>query len=86
MTANDNKSYLDYLIKSVDEYSNTYHCSIDKNLLMLIILLWLKKLSRVIKLLNLKLVIGAELLIAVIFLAKRIVKIGDKKYLWLIQF
>ena len=25
MTANDNKSYLNYLIKLVDQYNNTYH-------------------------------------------------------------
>ena len=43
MTANDSKSYLAYLNKLVDQYNNTYHHSINKNLLMLIILLWLKK-------------------------------------------
>ena len=30
MTANDNKSCLPYLNKSVDQYSNTYHHSINK--------------------------------------------------------
>ena len=30
MTANDNKSYLDYLIKLVYEYNITYHRSIGK--------------------------------------------------------
>ena len=30
MTANDSKSYLGYLNKLVDQYNNTYHCSIDK--------------------------------------------------------
>ena len=30
MTANDNKSYLPYLNKLVDQYSNTYHHSINK--------------------------------------------------------
>ena len=30
MTANDNKSYLTYLNKLVDQYSNTYHHSINK--------------------------------------------------------
>ena len=40
MTANDCKSCLSYLSKLVDQYNNTYHHSIDKkNLLMLIILL-----------------------------------------------
>ena len=33
------KSYLPYLNKLVDQYNNTYHHSIKKNLLMLIILL-----------------------------------------------
>ena len=45
----------------VDEYSNTYHNSIDKNLLKLIILLCLKKIETNSKSLNLKLVIEAEL-------------------------
>ena len=31
MTANDSKSYPGYLNKLVDEYNNTYHCSIGKN-------------------------------------------------------
>ena len=30
MTANDSKSYLGYLNKLVDQYNNTYHCSIGK--------------------------------------------------------
>ena len=30
MTANDSKSYLDYLNKLVDQYNNTHHRSIDK--------------------------------------------------------
>ena len=30
MTANDNKSYLNYLIKLVDQYNNTYHHFIDR--------------------------------------------------------
>ena len=30
MTANDNKSYLSYLNKLVDQYNNTYHPSINK--------------------------------------------------------
>ena len=30
MTADDSKSYLDYLNKLIDQYNNTYHCSIDK--------------------------------------------------------
>ena len=30
MTTNNGKSYLGYLNKLVDEYNNTYHCSISK--------------------------------------------------------
>ena len=30
MTANDNKSHLGYFNKLVDQYSNTYHDSINK--------------------------------------------------------
>ena len=30
MTANNKKSYLDFLNKFVDKYNNTYHHSIDK--------------------------------------------------------
>ena len=30
MTTNDNKSYLPYLNELVDQYSNTYHHSINK--------------------------------------------------------
>ena len=30
MTANDNKSYLHYLNKLVDQYNNTYHLPIKK--------------------------------------------------------
>ena len=30
MTAIDSKSYLGYLNKLVDEYNNSYHCSISK--------------------------------------------------------
>ena len=33
MTANDSKSYLPYLNKLLDEYNNTYHHSINKNLI-----------------------------------------------------
>ena len=49
MTAYDSKSYLSYLNKLVDQYNNTFHHSINKNLLMLIILLWLKKMIPILK-------------------------------------
>ena len=43
MIVSDRKSYLSYLNKLIDQYNNTYLHSINKNLLMLIILLRLKK-------------------------------------------
>ena len=54
VTANENKYYLPYLIKLVDQYNNTYHHSINKKLLILIILLWIKKLRQILKPLNIK--------------------------------
>ena len=61
MTANYSKSYPGYLKKLLDEYNKTYHCSIGKKtLLILIILLRLKKLKQILKLLNLKLVIESQ--------------------------
>ena len=47
MTGSDNKFYLGYLHKLVHEHNNIYHRSIIKNLLMIIILFWLKKLNRI---------------------------------------
>ena len=60
MAANDSKSYLPNLNKLVDQYNNTYHHSIGNKLLMLITLLWLKKLKRTVKFLNLKSVTESE--------------------------
>ena len=51
---------------------------------MLIILLWLKKLTQILKLLNWKLMIELELLSIRIFLVKATLKIGQEKYLLLI--
>ena len=70
MTTNDNKYYLGYLNKLIDQYNNTYHRSIGREPFIMIILLWLKKLNRVIKLLNLKLVIESVLLSTSILSAK----------------
>ena len=53
---------------------------------MLIILLWLKKLTQILKLLNWKLMIELELLSIRIFLVKATLKIGQEKYLLLILF
>ena len=79
MIANDSKSYLSYLNKLGEQYNNTYHIPLMKNVLMLIILLWLKELRRILKLLNLKLMLESELLSIKIFLAKVTLKIGQEK-------
>ena len=86
MTTNETISHLTYLNKLVDQYNNTYYHSIGKNLLMLIILLWLKKLRQILKLLSLKLMIGSELPSLRTFLVKVTLKIGQEKYLLLILF
>ena len=39
MTANDSKSYLNYLDKLVDQYNNNYHILLITSLLVLIVLL-----------------------------------------------
>ena len=39
MIGNDSKSYLSYLNKLGEQYNNTYHILLMKNVLMLIILL-----------------------------------------------
>ena len=75
MTTNDSKSYLSYVNKLVDEYNTTYHLLLVENLLMLIILLCLKKLSQVKK---------SGLLRTRIILAKVTLKIGPEKCLLLI--
>ena len=56
MTANESKSYLPYLNKLVDRYNNIVIILLVEKLLILIILLSLKKLRRILKLLNLKLI------------------------------
>ena len=84
MTANDSKSYLIYLNKFLDQYNNNYHHSIGETLLVLMILLWLKKLRPILKLL--KLMIESELIIIRIFLVKATLKISQKKFLLLILF
>ena len=63
----DSLSNLVYFNKLVDEYDNIIVVLV-KNLLMLIILLWLKKLRQILKLLNLKLEIESELLSTKIYL------------------
>ena len=74
MTANDSKSYLGYLKKLVKRkaYADADYFAMTE------------KLNRVIKLLNLKLVIESELPSTRIFLAKVTQKIDQEKYLLLI--
>ena len=87
MAANDSKSHLSYLNKVVDQYNNTYHHSIiKKNLLMLIIVFWLKKLRLILKFLNLELMTESGLLSIGTFLVKITLKIGQEKYFLLILF
>ena len=51
MTASDNQSYLSDLNKLVDQYNDTIIILSAESPLMLIILLWLKKLIQILKLL-----------------------------------
>ena len=78
MRANDCKSYISYMNKLVDQYNNTCHHTISKNLFMVIILIWLKKLRLISWLLSLKLMMKLKLLsIKVKFLVKLTPKIGQ---------
>ena len=86
MTANADKSCLPNLGKLVSQKNYNYHSSIIKNLLMLIILLWLKKLSEILKLLNLKSKVESELLSIKTVLVQVLLRIGQEKYLLLILF
>ena len=83
MTANDNKSYLPYLNKLVDQYNNTYHHSINKKLINAD---YSALTEKIIKLLNLKLMIRLELLGIRIYLVKVTLNIGQEKYFLLILF
>ena len=86
MTANYSKSYLSYLSRLVDRFNITILFKniiilLIKSLLMLIFLLWLKKLRQILKLLRLKLMTESELLNIRIFLVNVTLKIGQEKYL-----
>ena len=86
MTANYSKSYLSYLSRLVDQFNITILFKniiilLIKSLLMLIFLLWLKKLRQILKLLRLKLMTESELLNIRIFLVNVTLKIGQEKYL-----
>ena len=86
MRANDNKSYLLYLNKLVDQYNNTYHHSINKKPINADYSAFTEKLTPILKLLSVKLMLDLELLSIRIFLAKVILKIGQEKYLLSILF
>ena len=87
MTANDSKSYLSSLNKLVDQYNNTYHHCVIKKPINADYFALTEKLRRILKLLNLKLMIESELLSIKIFLIKvKNWKIGQEKYLLLILF
>ena len=61
ITVNNNKSYLSYLNKLVDQYNNTYHHSVGEKHVNAGYSALTKKLKRIMKLLNLKLMIESEL-------------------------
>ena len=74
---NDSKSHLGYLNKLVDKYNDSYHCSVSKKPNDADYSALTEKMNRVIKLLNLKLVIESGLPSTRIFLAKVTTKIGQ---------
>ena len=86
VTANDSKSCLSYLNKSVEQYNNIYHHSINKKPINADYSALTEKIRSILKLLNLKLIIELELLIIKTFLVKVTLKIGQQKYLLLILF
>ena len=79
MTANHSKSYLTCLNKLVDECSNTYHHSINKNSINPDYSALTEKSLQILKLLTLKLMIELELLSIRIFLVKVTLKICREK-------
>ena len=83
MTANDSKSYLEYVSRSIQTIILIIILLI-KNFLMLTFLRWLKKRRRILMLLNLKLMIESQLISIRIFLVKVTLKIGLEKYFLLI--
>ena len=67
MTGKNSKSYHENSNELIHEYNNSYHHSIGKKILMLIILICLEKLTQILSYLSLKLVLESELLITKIF-------------------
>ena len=84
MTANDSKSYLDYLETLVDEYYNTYHCSIGEKPINADYSAVSEEIETILKLLNLKLTTESELLGIKLFLAKVTPNMNQEKLLLLI--
>ena len=70
MTANDSIFYLSYLNKSLDQYNNTYHHSINKKPNIVDYYALTEKMRRILKLINLKWMTESELLSIRIFLQK----------------
>ena len=67
--------------KLVDEYNNTYPCTIEKKPIDVDYSTLAEKLCRIVKHLNLKLAKESGLLSTRIFLEKYALKIGQEKYL-----
>ena len=79
MTLNDSKIALNYLTKLVNEYNNTYHCSIGKKAIHADYSASTEEISSIYEIPKFKLVIKSGLLRARIFLAKVTLKIGQKE-------
>ena len=85
MTANDSKFYLAYLNKLVDQYNNTYHHSIGEKPIDDDYSVLTKKLTRILKLLSLKLIRESQLLSIRMFSVKLTLEIVQEKYfLWIL--
>ena len=85
MTANDSKFYLVYLNKLVDQYNNTYHHSISEKPIDDDYSVLTKKLTRILKLLSLKLIRESQLLSIRMFSVKLTLEIVQEKYfLWIL--
>ena len=81
LTANDDKFYLGYFNKLVDECNSTYHRCIDKKPVDTDFLALTEKIESSHKAPKNKLVTESKFLSIRIFLAKFTSKIGQKKYL-----
>ena len=86
MRANDNKSWLSYFNKLVDQNNNIYYHSIGKKAINADYSVLTKNVRRILKLLSLKLMMESELLSIRICLIKVTLKIVQEKYLLLILF